>query len=135
MVVVSTACASVRYAVLASSMIGMSDPLFQNLDTANSILDLTTMSGQFILLAVGGSIAASFSGLIVSLIFTQDPSGTYKSMQERQFIYRFEPEKAPLIGMNQVIIAINGTIATKIIANALHSYATSELSRRVGSTE
>lgn len=93
------------------------------------------MSGQFILLAVGGPIAASFSGLTVSLIFTQDPSGTHKSMQERQFIYRFQPEKAPLIGMNQAIIAINGTTATKIIAIALHSYATSELSRRVGSTE
>jgi len=37
--------------------------------------------------------------------------------------------------MNQVIIAINGTMVTKIIAIALHSYATSELSRRVGSTE
>lgn len=135
MVVVSTACASVCYAVLASSVIAVCQIPFQNLDTANSILDLTTMSGQVILLAVGGPIAASFSGSIVSLIFTQDPSGTYKSMQERQFIYRFEPEKAPLIGMNQVIIATNGTTATKIIAIALRSYATSELSRRVGSTE
>jgi hypothetical protein len=93
------------------------------------------MSGQFILLAVGGSIAASFSGLIVSLIFTRDPSGTHKSMQEQQFIYRFELEKAPMIGVNQLIIAINGTMATKIIAIALRSYATSELSRRIGSTE
>jgi hypothetical protein len=93
------------------------------------------MSGQFILLAVGGSIAASFGGLIVSLIFTQDPSGTYKSMQERHSFTDFNRKKAPLIGMDQVIIAINGTIATKIIAIALHSYATSELSRRVGSTE
>ena len=66
-VVVSAARASVRYAMLASSVIGMSDPPFQNLDTTNSILDLTTMSGQFILLAVGGSIAAPFGGLIVSL--------------------------------------------------------------------
>ena len=38
------------------------------------------MGGQFVLLFVGGPIAVSLGGLVMSLIFTQDPSATHKSM-------------------------------------------------------
>ena len=87
------------------------------------------MSGQFVLLSVCGSIAASLGGLVMSLIFTQDPSVTHKSTQGRQFTYRVEPQNDPRMGMNQVIIAVNGTMAPKVIAIALHSYAATEVLR------